>query len=84
METPANSSEDSSKIADFLVDEAAITPDGRVYTVANETGATTPAVTGPCRALEMTYKGWGLGIDKDDNLYVCDQKNNLVFRLTLK
>ncbi len=61
-----------------------ITPDGRVYTIANATGATTPAVTGPCRALEMTYKGWGLGIDKDDNLYVCDQKNNLVFRLTLK
>ena len=30
METPANSSEDSSKIADFIVDEASITPDSRV------------------------------------------------------
>ncbi len=30
METPANSSEDSSKIADFIVDEDSITPDSRV------------------------------------------------------
>ena len=30
METPANSSEDSSKIADFIVDDSTITPDGRV------------------------------------------------------
>ena len=30
METPANSSEDSSKIADFIVDESSITPDSRV------------------------------------------------------
>ncbi len=30
METPANSSEDSSKIADFIVDEASISPDSRV------------------------------------------------------
>ena len=30
METPANSSEESSKIADFIVDEASITPDNRV------------------------------------------------------
>ena len=30
METPANSSEDSSKIADFIVDESTITPDSRV------------------------------------------------------
>ena len=30
METPASSSEDSSKIADFLVDEASIAPDNRV------------------------------------------------------
>ncbi len=30
METPASSSEDSSKIADFIVDEASITPDSRV------------------------------------------------------
>ena len=30
METPANSSEDSSKIADFIVDEESITPDSRV------------------------------------------------------
>ena len=30
METPANSSEDSSKIADFIVDEDSITPDKRV------------------------------------------------------
>jgi RNA polymerase primary sigma factor len=30
METPANSSEDSSKIADFIVDEASVTPDSRV------------------------------------------------------
>ncbi len=30
METPANSSEDSSKIADFIIDEASITPDSRV------------------------------------------------------
>ncbi len=61
-----------------------ITPDGRVYTVANETGVTSPATLEPCRAMDIKYKGWGLGIDKDDNLYVCDQKNNLIFRLTLK
>ena len=30
METPANSSEDSSKIADFIVDEDSIAPDSRV------------------------------------------------------
>ncbi len=30
METPANSSDDSSKIADFIVDDSSITPDGRV------------------------------------------------------
>ena len=30
METPANSAEDSSKIADFIVDESTITPDSRV------------------------------------------------------
>ena len=30
METPANSSEDSSKIADFIVDDSTITPDSRV------------------------------------------------------
>lgn len=30
METPASSSEDSSKIADFIVDEDSITPDSRV------------------------------------------------------
>ena len=30
METPANSSEDSSKIADFIVDDTTITPDSRV------------------------------------------------------
>ena len=30
METPANSSDDSSKIADFIVDEDSITPDKRV------------------------------------------------------
>ncbi len=30
METPANSSEDSSKIADFIVDEATIAPENRV------------------------------------------------------
>ncbi len=30
METPANSSEDSSKIADFIVDEASIAPESRV------------------------------------------------------
>lgn len=30
METPANSAEDSSKIADFIVDESTITPDCRV------------------------------------------------------
>lgn len=30
METPANSSEDSSKIADFIVDESTVTPDSRV------------------------------------------------------
>lgn len=30
METPANSSEDSSKIADFIVDEDSISPDNRV------------------------------------------------------
>lgn len=30
METPANSSEDSSKIADFIVDDSSITPDSRV------------------------------------------------------
>jgi len=30
METPANSSEDSSKIADFIIDEASIAPDNRV------------------------------------------------------
>ena len=30
METPANSSEDSSKIADFIIDESSITPDSRV------------------------------------------------------
>lgn len=30
METPANSSEDSSKIADFIVDEDSVTPDSRV------------------------------------------------------
>lgn len=30
METPANSSEDSSKIADFIVDEASIAPENRV------------------------------------------------------
>lgn len=61
-----------------------ITPDGRVYTVANSTGATTPAYTSGGPALDMTYKGWGLGIDKDDNLYVADQKNNLIFKLSLK
>ena len=31
METPANSSEDSSKIADFIIDEASIAPENRVY-----------------------------------------------------
>ena len=30
METPANNSDDSSKIADFIVDDTTITPDGRV------------------------------------------------------
>lgn len=30
MESPANSSEDSSKISDFIVDESTITPDSRV------------------------------------------------------
>ena len=30
METPANSSDDASKIADFIVDDSTITPDGRV------------------------------------------------------
>lgn len=30
METPANSSEDSSKIADFIVDEASVAPENRV------------------------------------------------------
>lgn len=30
METPANSSDDTTKIADFLVDDSTITPDGRV------------------------------------------------------
>ena len=30
METPANSSDDASKIADFIVDNSTITPDGRV------------------------------------------------------
>ncbi len=30
MDTPANSSDDSSKIADFIVDTSTITPDGRV------------------------------------------------------
>ena len=30
METPASSAEDSSKIADFIIDEASITPDRRV------------------------------------------------------
>lgn len=30
METPANSADDSSKIADFIVDNTTITPDGRV------------------------------------------------------
>lgn len=30
METPASSSEDSSKIADFIVDDSTITPDSRV------------------------------------------------------
>lgn len=30
METPANSSEESSKIADFIIDEASIAPDNRV------------------------------------------------------
>ena len=30
METPANSAEDSSKIADFIVNESTITPDSRV------------------------------------------------------
>ena len=30
MDTPANSSDDSSKIADFIVDNTTITPDGRV------------------------------------------------------
>lgn len=30
METPANSTEDSSKIADFIVDEGTVTPDSRV------------------------------------------------------
>ncbi len=30
METPANNSEDSSKIADFIVDDSTITPDSRV------------------------------------------------------
>ena len=30
METPANSSDDTTKIADFIVDDSTITPDGRV------------------------------------------------------
>ena len=30
METPANSSEDSSKIADFIIDESSVAPDSRV------------------------------------------------------
>lgn len=30
METPANSSEESAKIADFIVDDTSISPDGRV------------------------------------------------------
>ena len=61
-----------------------ITPDGRVYTVANATGATTPATPAAGPALDMHYKGWGIGIDKDDNIYLCDQKNNLIFRLSLR